>query len=814
MGKKEIHGNIDKITLKEIKESANIIAMSLESLKIETAQKYLEHLVSSPDSAGFSINFNNGALFGGMLIANMIDIENYGEMVSTYEVVEFCINNNCRDYNVEHDLIDYFMLNIKPSLYKTREELLSAIQNTTQRRVNALKNFGFDYEEFTKQQITEKLEKLNSFLGKLETEYKQGIEENPAILKSTFNELDFQKMSKNATKKILGDLIVTSGIIIASDPGYIRMFESAIPLNRKFPAGKFPVELTILEGCVLVSRIIFSSGPAVMYEKAIPAGYTRALKEKQHYLNGVDTGSFGFFDFDCFSEMQKELILSGNFGNIESVYGDIVEIGNTNAAFFASGYGDGAYPCYIGRDSSQNIVSLVADFSSSFDWSNYEVEPAIKGDDTIRYFEYRAGGSNKFWSIAIKEKSFKVIFGKIGTEGQTSEKEFNDEASCKKAAEKLINEKRNKGYDELINGKFLGTELVDATSSGNLQKVKELLANGGNINTRDKSGYSLLMIAALRGNFELVKFMMENGADINIKASQCETALYAGISSGNSEIVKLLIDSGSDIHLVSEFGETFLMQAARSGNLEIVKVLIENGADQSVKLRGKETALSFAKKNGHKEICDYLLKIKAEEVEAFFNSIENKYLEQLSKGAGKSGGNESEYCDSELLKRMPNIEENVIGNITIGSGLIVVTDPSYIIQSQTIEPYNCKFPIGEFPVKITHADGRVLTAQIDFSSNKVSTWEKLARISLDDSKLFHFSCDGIASFIDFECFKEIQKKLIVDGKFDIGDCTIGNISTFGDKNAAFFSSGYGEFLCHIGKDSNGNIACLVADFSV
>lgn len=163
MRKKEIHGNIGKISQKEIKESANLIAMSLEGLKTETVQKYLEFLVSSPNSAGFAINFNNGALFGGMLIANRNEIEKDGEMVDVYEVVEFCINNNCRSFNVEHDLIEYFMVNIKPSLYNTREELLSAIQNTSQRRVNALKNFGFDYEEFTKQQITEKLERLNSF---------------------------------------------------------------------------------------------------------------------------------------------------------------------------------------------------------------------------------------------------------------------------------------------------------------------------------------------------------------------------------------------------------------------------------------------------------------------------------------------------------------------------------------------------------------------------------------------------------------------------------------------------------------------------
>jgi predicted DNA-binding WGR domain protein len=65
-----------------------------------------------------------------------------------------------------------------------------------------------------------------------------------------------------------------------------------------------------------------------------------------------------------------------------------------------------------------------------------------------RSFEYSDDKSNKFWSIETDGAEFTVTFGKIGTDGQSQTKSFADEESCNKAAEKLINEKTKKGYEE------------------------------------------------------------------------------------------------------------------------------------------------------------------------------------------------------------------------------------------------------------------------------------------------------------------------------------------------------------------------------
>jgi predicted DNA-binding WGR domain protein len=66
-----------------------------------------------------------------------------------------------------------------------------------------------------------------------------------------------------------------------------------------------------------------------------------------------------------------------------------------------------------------------------------------------REFHFTEGTSNKFWIIELEGDAFTVRFGRIGTDGQTQEKEFGTEAEALKAYEKLIAEKIKKGYEEV-----------------------------------------------------------------------------------------------------------------------------------------------------------------------------------------------------------------------------------------------------------------------------------------------------------------------------------------------------------------------------
>ncbi len=66
-----------------------------------------------------------------------------------------------------------------------------------------------------------------------------------------------------------------------------------------------------------------------------------------------------------------------------------------------------------------------------------------------RKFIYQKDLSNKFWDIEYVDTTQKVVYGKIGTKGRETIKEFSTKEECIKASEKLINQKIKKGYSEI-----------------------------------------------------------------------------------------------------------------------------------------------------------------------------------------------------------------------------------------------------------------------------------------------------------------------------------------------------------------------------
>lgn len=63
-----------------------------------------------------------------------------------------------------------------------------------------------------------------------------------------------------------------------------------------------------------------------------------------------------------------------------------------------------------------------------------------------KYFVYEDEKSSKFWEITMTGNTIATRYGKIGSDGQIKEKQFADEDAAQKEFEKLINQKRSKGY--------------------------------------------------------------------------------------------------------------------------------------------------------------------------------------------------------------------------------------------------------------------------------------------------------------------------------------------------------------------------------
>jgi DNA ligase-1 len=71
-----------------------------------------------------------------------------------------------------------------------------------------------------------------------------------------------------------------------------------------------------------------------------------------------------------------------------------------------------------------------------------------KGAGGARYFEFIEGTSAKFWEIRVEGTSFFTRYGKIGTDGQTTQKDWDSAERAEAEAAKLVVEKTKKGYAE------------------------------------------------------------------------------------------------------------------------------------------------------------------------------------------------------------------------------------------------------------------------------------------------------------------------------------------------------------------------------
>ena len=66
--------------------------------------------------------------------------------------------------------------------------------------------------------------------------------------------------------------------------------------------------------------------------------------------------------------------------------------------------------------------------------------------DWTVHLVFEEGTSSKFWRARVENKTLYVNYGKIGSNGQTQVKDFGDAAAATAEYDKLIREKRKKGY--------------------------------------------------------------------------------------------------------------------------------------------------------------------------------------------------------------------------------------------------------------------------------------------------------------------------------------------------------------------------------
>lgn len=120
--------------------------------------------------------------------------------------------------------------------------------------------------------------------------------------------------------------------------------------------------------------------------------------------------------------------------------------------------------------------------------------------------------------------------------------------------------------------------LMNALKNNDINKAKELIMAGVNINTRNMIGETPLMEASEKGFTEIVELLLNKKVNINVGNVRNRTALSKAAEEGHIEIVKLLVNADATLNIRDRDKKTALAYATEKEYKDIVKILKKAGA--------------------------------------------------------------------------------------------------------------------------------------------------------------------------------------------------------------------------------------------
>lgn len=145
------------------------------------------------------------------------------------------------------------------------------------------------------------------------------------------------------------------------------------------------------------------------------------------------------------------------------------------------------------------------------------------------------------------------------------------------------------GFD--INNTIL-TPLIDNILSHDLENVRFLLDNGGDVELEGFAKEKPLYIASVNGNVKICDLLLRNKANINaISSGPNATALYGALNYNKKEVAKFLIEKGADVNLGCTWEDSHfttntsfpIEKAIHTLDIELIRLLLENGANPNSK---------------------------------------------------------------------------------------------------------------------------------------------------------------------------------------------------------------------------------------
>ncbi|GKS79063.1 MULTISPECIES: ankyrin repeat domain-containing protein [unclassified Wolbachia] len=137
-----------------------------------------------------------------------------------------------------------------------------------------------------------------------------------------------------------------------------------------------------------------------------------------------------------------------------------------------------------------------------------------------------------------------------------------------------------KGYEDIVEvlkqkQLDLDKELLISTEKGDLEKVRDGIRQGANVNVQDGQGWTPVFLAIQNNNFNIVELLLDNSADIKVKDNEAWTPLHWAVQLGSLDVVERLVERGADFNASTADGRTPLDIARDKGYDNVVNYLEE-----------------------------------------------------------------------------------------------------------------------------------------------------------------------------------------------------------------------------------------------
>jgi hypothetical protein len=167
-------------------------------------------------------------------------------------------------------------------------------------------------------------------------------------------------------------LVMPTGRLVAADPGWVDADTQAFTVA--VPPGEYEISVAVAvfvddpeHRRVAGVKVVIADRPPVTWELALePNQDPRLLGDGEFYGFGVDTGMGCLFDASVVDRLAAAGDDDDEFERIsdlvcEHVWAEFDVVPGVNCVAFLSGWGDGAYPVWVGRDADGDVVCFVAD---------------------------------------------------------------------------------------------------------------------------------------------------------------------------------------------------------------------------------------------------------------------------------------------------------------------------------------------------------------------------------------------------------------------------------------------------------------------